>query len=61
MLSTLGACVALAVKVSSLGTAQRYLIMGLGLGFCIVGVQLFISGIVGELVVYLFGKKAVRR
>jgi len=53
VLAALGLAVSGGMKLSSVGTALRYLVMGLGIGFCVAGLQLAVTGLVGELLAYL--------
>jgi len=53
LLLTLGTLAGLAVKASRLGGHLRYFVMELALGFAVAGVELFLAGLLGELLAYV--------
>ncbi|HNS00630.1 MAG TPA: glycosyltransferase [Planctomycetota bacterium] len=47
-----GLALGLAVKLSPLAGMRRYFLMELALGFAVAGIQLFVTGLLGELLAY---------
>ena len=51
--AALGVAGGLGIKCSAMDGPARYLLMELALGFAVAGMELFVAGLVGELLAYL--------
>ena len=48
-----GLALGLVIKLSALAGMRRYFLMELALGFAVAGLQLFVTGLLGELLAYV--------